>query len=68
MRYLDIINGNWSGSGIEIENAFEYAKIVDMSPAATSPVPEWQQAAIVSEQNEVFSTTAAIARQAKFSV
>ena len=53
---------------MEIENAFEYAKIVDMSPAATIPVPEWQQAAIVSEQNEVFSTTAVIARQAKFSV
>ena len=30
-RYLDIKNGKWSGNGMEIENAFEYAKIVDMS-------------------------------------
>ena len=51
-RYLDIKNGKWSGSGMEIENAFEYAKIVDMSPAATTPVPEWPQAAIVSERSE----------------
>ena len=31
VRYLDIKNGKWSGNGMEIENAFEYAKIVDMS-------------------------------------
>ena len=30
-RYLDIKNGKWSGNGMEIENAFENAKIVDMS-------------------------------------
>ena len=28
---------------MEIENAFEYAKIVDSRPAATTPVPEWPQ-------------------------
>ena len=38
---------------MEIENAFEYAKIVDMSPAATTPVLEWPKvAAIVSERRE----------------
>ena len=31
VRYLDIKNRKWSGNGMEIENAFEYAKIVDMS-------------------------------------
>ena len=31
VRYLEIKNGKWSGNGMEIENAFEYAKIVDMS-------------------------------------
>jgi len=31
VRYLDIKNEKWSGKGMEIENAFEYAKIVDMS-------------------------------------
>ena len=31
VRYLDIKNGKWSGNGMEIEYAFEYAKIVDMS-------------------------------------
>ena len=30
VRYLDIKNRKWSGNGMEIENAFEYAKIVDM--------------------------------------
>ena len=30
-RYLDIKNGKWSGNGMEIENAFENAKIVDKS-------------------------------------
>ena len=26
VRYLDIKNRKWSGNGMEIENAFEYAK------------------------------------------
>ena len=29
-RCLDIKNGKWSGNGMEIENAFENAKIVDI--------------------------------------
>ena len=37
---------------MEIENGFEYGKIVDILPVATTPVPKWPQAAIVSERGE----------------
>jgi len=28
VRYLDIENRKWSGNGMEIENAFEYVKML----------------------------------------
>ena len=53
-RYLDIKIGKWSGNRMEIENAFECAKIVDISARfyhSGSGVAT-KSATIVSERGE----------------
>ena len=51
-RYLDIKNGKWSENGIEIENAFEYAKIVDISASCGHSGSGGPRAANLSEPSE----------------